>query len=55
MEHKEMYEIFISTLKSISQVCDITTTGNVSHNIATIKCKCKDMLAFYEKYKSELK
>ena len=45
MEHKEMYEIFISTLKSISQVCDITTSGNVSHNIISIKGK----------YKSELK
>lgn len=55
MEHKEMYEIFIATLKSISQVCDITTPGNVSHNLPTIKCKCRDMLAFYEKYKSELK
>lgn len=55
MEHKEMYEIFISTLKSISQVCDITTSGNVSHNIISIKSKCRDMLAFYEKYKSELK
>ena len=51
MEDKEMYEIFIGTLNSISQVCDKTTTGNVAHNIATIKCKCKDMLKFYEKYK----
>lgn len=51
MEHKEMYEIFIGTLNSILQVCDKTTTGNVYHDIATIKCKCKDMLAFYEKYK----
>lgn len=49
---KEMDETFISTLESISQVCDKTTTGNVAHNIATIKCKCRDMLAFYEKYKS---
>lgn len=52
MKHEEMYEVFICTLNSILQVCDKTTTGNVSHNIATIKCKCKDMLAFYEKYKS---
>ena len=49
---KEMDETFIATLESISQVCDKTTTGNVAHNIATIKCKCRDMLAFYEKYKS---
>lgn len=52
---KEMDETFIATLESISQVCDKTTSGNVSHNLPSIKCKCKDMLAFYEKYKSELK
>ena len=51
MEHKEMYEIFICTLNSISQICDITTSGNVAHNIPTIKCKCRDMLQFYNKYK----
>lgn len=44
---KEMDEIFIATLKSISQVCDITTSGNVAHNLPTIKCKCRDMLSFY--------
>lgn len=45
---KEMDEIFIATLKSISQVCDITTPGNVAHNLPTIKCKCRDMLSFYK-------
>lgn len=45
---KEMDDIFISILKSIIKVCDLTTSGNVSHNIATIKCKCRDMLQFYK-------
>ena len=48
---KEMDETFIATLEGISQVCDKTTSGNVSHNIATIKCKCREMLQFYKKYK----
>lgn len=43
-----MDDIFITTLESIVQVCDLTTSGNVSHNIATIKCKCRDMLQFYK-------
>ena len=45
---KEIDEMFINLLKSISQICDKTTSGNVSHNIATIKCKCRDMLQFYK-------
>lgn len=49
--YKEMNETFIATLESISKVCDSTTSGNVSHNIATIKCKCREMLQFYNKYK----
>lgn len=49
--YKEMNETFIATLESISKVCDSTTSGNVSHNIATIKCKCTEMLQFYNKYK----
>lgn len=44
---KEIDEMLINLLKSISQICDKTTSGNVSHNIATIKCKCRDMLQFY--------
>lgn len=47
---KEIDEMLINLLKSISQICDKTTSGNVSHNIATIKCKCRDMLQFYKKY-----
>lgn len=49
--YKEMNETFIATLESISKVCDSTTSGNVSHNIATIKYKCREMLQFYNKYK----
>nr|DAT24303.1 MAG TPA: hypothetical protein [Bacteriophage sp.] len=49
--YKEMDETFIATLDNISQVCDKTTSGNVSHNIATIKCRCREMLQFYNKYK----
>lgn len=45
---KEIDEMLINLLKSISQICDKTTSGNVSHNIATIKCKCRDMLQFYK-------
>lgn len=52
MEDKRMCELFIYTLNSILRVCDETTSGNVSHNIATIKCKCRDMLEYYEEYKS---
>lgn len=45
---KEIDEMLINLLESISQICDKTTSGNVSHNIATIKCKCRDMLQFYK-------
>lgn len=44
----EMDDTFITILKSILQICEKTTSGNVSHNIATIKCKCRDMLQFYK-------
>lgn len=44
---KEIDAMFTSLLESISQICNRTTSGNVSHNIATIKCKCRDMLQFY--------
>lgn len=47
---KEIEEMFIGLLENIFQICDKTTSGNVSHNIATIKCKCRDMLQFYKKY-----
>ena len=45
---KEMDVILITVLESIIRVCDLTTSGNVSHNISTIKCKCRDMLRFYK-------
>jgi hypothetical protein len=47
---KEIDEMFIGILENISEICDKTTSGNVSHNIATIKCKCRDMLQFYKQY-----
>lgn len=50
MTQKEIEEMFIGLLENIFQICDKTTSGNVSHNIATIKCKCRDMLQFYKKY-----
>ena len=48
MTQKEMNATFISTLEGIKSVCEKTTSGNVSHNIATIKCKCTDMLQFFD-------
>ena len=47
---KEIDEMFIGILENISEICDKTTSGNVSHNIATIKYKCRDMLQFYKQY-----
>jgi hypothetical protein len=47
---KEIDEMFIGILENISEICDKTTSGNVSHNIATIKYKCRDMLQFYKVY-----
>lgn len=51
---KEIDKMFIGILENISEICDKTTTGNVSHNIATIKYKCRDMLQFYKKYPATL-
>lgn len=50
VKSEEMDKIFIATLESILQICDRMNSGNVSHNVATIKCKCRDMLSFYKKY-----
>lgn len=47
---KEIDNTFIARLESIIRVCEKTTSGNVSHNVATIKCKCRDMLQFYKKF-----
>ena len=46
VNQKEIDEAFVATIESILQICEKTTSGNVSHNIATIKCKCQDMLQF---------
>ena len=46
----EIDDIFITTLKSISQNCERITSGNVSHNIATIKGKCREMMQFYHEF-----
>lgn len=50
VKSEEMNETFIATLENILQICDKMNTDNVSHNIATIKCKCREMLLFYKKY-----
>ena len=47
---KEIDDMFINILENISQICDRTSSGNITHNINTIKCKCRDMLSFYKKY-----
>ena len=50
INQKEMDDAFVATIESILQICEKITTGNVSHNIATIKYKCRDMLQFYKDY-----
>lgn len=47
---KEIIETFVATIESIEGVCNKTTSGNVSHNIATIKGKCRTMLQFYKEF-----
>lgn len=48
MTQKEMNDTFIASFEGIKGVCDKITTGNVSHNVATIRCKCVEMLQFFE-------
>lgn len=48
MDKKSMDELFISTIKSIRQIADMTTSGNVSHQIANIKASCQNMIELYE-------
>lgn len=43
----EIDEMFVNLLENIYQICNKTTFANVSHYIATVKCKCRDMLQFY--------
>ena len=45
---KEMDEMLINLLESISQICDKTTSGNVSHYIPSIKGMCQSMIQFYK-------
>lgn len=47
---KEIIETFVATIESVEDVCNKTTSGNVSHNIATIKGKCRTMLQFYKEF-----
>lgn len=54
MTQTEMNAIFISTLEGIKSVCEKTTSGNVSHNIAAIKCKCTDMLQFFDRWNKHI-
>lgn len=50
MTQKEMNDTFIATLEGIKSVCEKMTSGNVSHNVATIRCKCSEMLQFFEEW-----
>ena len=50
INQKEIDEAFVATIESILQICEKITTGNVSHNIATIKGKCREMMQFYHEF-----
>ncbi len=50
MTQEEMNATFIATLEGIKSVCEKITSGNVSHNVATIRCKCSEMLQFFEEW-----
>lgn len=50
MTQEEMNTTFIATLEGIKSVCEKMTSGNVSHNVATIRCKCSEMLQFFEEW-----
>jgi len=52
MEDKRMCELFIYTLNNILRICDEITSDNIVNSILSIKLKCKDMLEYYEEYKS---
>lgn len=54
MTQNEMNDIFITTLKAIKSVCEKTTSGNVSHSVAIIRCKCMEMLQFFDEWKKEI-
>jgi len=54
MTQKEMNDTFIAAFEGIKGVCDKITTGNVSHNVATIRCKCVEMLQFFEDWNKHI-
>lgn len=54
MTQKEMNDTFIAAFEGIKGVCDKMTTGNVSHNVATIRCKCVEMLRFFEDWNKHI-
>lgn len=54
MTQKEMNDTFIAAFEGIKGVCDKMTTGNVSHNVATIRCKCVEMLQFFEDWNKHI-
>lgn len=54
MTQKEMNDTFIASFEGIKGVCDKITTGNVSHNVATIRCKCVEMLQFFEDWNKHI-
>lgn len=54
MTQKEMNDIFTASFEGIKGVCDKITTGNVSHNVATIRCKCVEMLQFFEDWNKHI-
>lgn len=54
MTQKEMNDTFIASFEGIKGVCDKITTGNVSHNIATIRCKCVEMLQFFKDWNKHI-
>ena len=54
MTQKEMNDTFIAAFEGIKGVCEKITTGNVSHNVATIRCKCVEMLQFFEDWNKHI-
>lgn len=54
MTQKEMNDTFIAAFEGIKGVCDKMTTGNVSHNVATIRYKCVEMLQFFEDWNKHI-
>ena len=50
MTQEEMNDTFIAAFEGIKSVCEKMTSGNVSHNVAIIRCKCVQMLQFFEEW-----